>query len=748
MTNSKQIGFPNLHGIEQKIKILENFLINQEFQKTDYYKKWFKDFNRIYGTKLTNLRLYILSAILYFMGYIFIFKFVRNKDKNLIIKEIDIDLLKETPVDLERDYYNQKSLTIEYYDQFLSIFPKESMKSLTEILLDLSQFTFNSDIAPEFYFDYLIQNFLSPLIRHKSGEFYTPPFLVKEMVKKSYKFGEKVLDPSCGSGNFLIEIAKKILSTNRTKNEKERAINNIFGYDINPLSIFFSKLSFLYLLNQKLINFKLNLYVLDSLFENDKNLKSKFDLVIGNPPWYTLSDIESLEYQNQVKLLAEELEIKPGAKNILNIEISALFFYKARKDFMKNKAKIFFVMTRGVITGSHASRFRNFKGFSDMKIWLFNKKIMRIFNIEFICLYARKSEKINSHSKPEIPAYRFSFSENLDRLEYFDDIRLMKENSIKLVPYSVEKKAGKLLTKKLIPIEQKEKLLPIHKSYYKNLFHKGADLNPRNLIFITYEIENNELVKINPDDRVLKRAKTPWNKKEFKNELVERNYIFKVVKSTELVKFLIYDYYNVFLPLEKEDLAFDFTILGKHAKRFYDKINNIYLHKKKSTTKNLSLMDNLNRWSKLRNLRQLSKIKVVYNNSGSILNAAVIEGDFLVTGDLSFLDTENLNEAYYICAILNSPLMTKQIRIKKSSRHIFKIPFESPIKKYNESLKSHRELAKLAREGHLISKQTIDNLKKQKNNLPSKIIIQKKNRANLKHILNHIDNILEKEFSN
>ncbi|GAH58107.1 unnamed protein product, partial [marine sediment metagenome] len=37
----------------------------------------------------------------------------------------------------------------------------------------------------------VIQNFLSTYIRHKSGEFYTPPFLVKKMVKESYKFGSK-----------------------------------------------------------------------------------------------------------------------------------------------------------------------------------------------------------------------------------------------------------------------------------------------------------------------------------------------------------------------------------------------------------------------------------------------------------------------------------------------------------------------------------------------------------------------------
>ncbi|MHA1458923.1 MAG: hypothetical protein ACTSQR_04580, partial [Promethearchaeota archaeon] len=120
--------------------------------------------------------------------------------------------------------------------------------------------------------------------------------------------------------------------------------------------------------------------------------------------------------------------------------------------------------------------------------------------------------------------------------------------------------------------------------------------------------------------------------------------------------------------------------LKTHAKKFYDKINKIYLNKKKDSTMNKSLMDNLNRWAKLINTRQISKIKVVYNNSGSVVNSAVVQGDFLITGDLSFYSTNNMNEAYYLSAILNSPLMTKQVQIKKSSRHIFKRAKEPWVK--------------------------------------------------------------------
>ncbi|MFX0043850.1 MAG: hypothetical protein ACFE8L_13140, partial [Candidatus Hodarchaeota archaeon] len=313
-----------------------------------------------------------------------------------------------------------------------------------------------------------------------------------------------------------------------------------------------------------------------------------------------------------------------------------------------------------------------------------------------------------------------------------------------LIPYSIELKGEKRYTKKFILKERYRELLCIKPSYYKKKFHKGADLNPRNLIFIKYKKVDDKLVRINPDERIFKRAKSPWNKNEFKDELIEKEYLFKVIKSTELVKFFVYNYYYVFLPISKEDFGFKYSSLPKNAKCFYDKINQIYLNYKKETTKNDSLMDNLNRWSKLINIRQLSDIKVIYNNSGSVLNSAVLQGNFIITGDLSFYAAKNLDEAYYLSTILNSTIMTNQVQIMKSSRHIFKIPFDIPIKPFNPYNHNHQKLVKLGEKGEEIAKNTV--YKFLKNNDFSKMKIQNILYAELSDILNQIDEILKNEI--
>lgn len=92
----------------------------------------------------------------------------------------------------------------------------------------------------------IYQQMVTPSTRHDLGEFYTPPELARLMVEEEYKFGEKVLDPACGSGTFLVEIIRKIKSSHsKTIQEQIDAIENIYGFDINPIAIATSKANFL-----------------------------------------------------------------------------------------------------------------------------------------------------------------------------------------------------------------------------------------------------------------------------------------------------------------------------------------------------------------------------------------------------------------------------------------------------------------------------------------------------------------------
>ncbi|MFX1597079.1 MAG: N-6 DNA methylase, partial [Promethearchaeota archaeon] len=91
--------------------------------------------------------------------------------------------------------------------------------------------------AKQDLFSNIYQEIFLPITRHKIGEFFTPSNLAKEMIEEIYTIGSKILDPSCGSGNFLVNIIINILNSSESDSSKSEAIENIFGFDINPLAI-------------------------------------------------------------------------------------------------------------------------------------------------------------------------------------------------------------------------------------------------------------------------------------------------------------------------------------------------------------------------------------------------------------------------------------------------------------------------------------------------------------------------------
>ena len=195
---------------------------------------------------------------------------------------------------------NLEALHIFEFDYFFwTDFKKKAFEQIYNTL------EFTTFAQQDLFIDIYQQIFFS-ITRHKIGEFYTPSNLVRIMLDDFYEFGLKILDPSCGSGNFLIDIILKIINSKERNISKIDAINNVYGFDINPLAVMTSKINILLIYleyfdirNDEIPN--LNVFLLNSLFPeqyenqmiiNLKNLYNSFDLIIGNPPWLTYKDLE------------------------------------------------------------------------------------------------------------------------------------------------------------------------------------------------------------------------------------------------------------------------------------------------------------------------------------------------------------------------------------------------------------------------------------------------------------------------
>ncbi|WP_282031041.1 Eco57I restriction-modification methylase domain-containing protein [Winogradskyella eximia] len=169
--------------------------------------------------------------------------------------------------------------------------------------------------------------------------YYTPPFLVDYVLSqtvhpfllKSNKADCKVLDPSCGSGIFLVESLRQIidkevklkLNSNNLINERisnqrlwELLEKNIFGIDIDQNAIEITIFSlYITLLDYKthpreIENFEFrplkgsnlfggieaDFFNLNNPFNNIFKTKSQLNFIVGNPPWGIVNKSSYVEY--------------------------------------------------------------------------------------------------------------------------------------------------------------------------------------------------------------------------------------------------------------------------------------------------------------------------------------------------------------------------------------------------------------------------------------------------------------------
>lgn len=230
----------------------------------------------------------------------------------------------------ERLDKNLKNEIFELLYVFLS--GKEEMETGQLSFLPLYDF----NIIPIELISNIYEILLGEIVQDKDKAFYTPVYLVDYIIKESVSTFLvthdycKVLDPSCGSGIFLVETLKQIIGKNADENGyindnlKLCSIveENIYGVDLNPeaidVTIFSLYLTlFDYKDPKKLDNFKLpNLkgknIIASDFFDDGKleNLKYiEFQFILGNPPWGSIKTGLHLEYCTKNNIPQQRYEI-------------------------------------------------------------------------------------------------------------------------------------------------------------------------------------------------------------------------------------------------------------------------------------------------------------------------------------------------------------------------------------------------------------------------------------------------------
>jgi type I restriction-modification system DNA methylase subunit len=222
-------------------------------------------------------------------------------------------------------------------DQIL--LPKNLVYALNDFIEELGTYDLakiRSDVIGRVY-----EELIPEVERHRLGQYYTPPPIIELITEMCIKSpDDKILDPACGSGGFLVKAYHKLKDLKKKENPfadddklQEEILNQIYGIDINPFPAQLSSIN-LAVRNLKVTSRNINLVVSDffKIKPSTGIIPKELDVVVANPP-YTRQ--EEMEYKDQIR--EEALTYSDGSKISLDARagIYAYFFTHSAK-FLKN----------------------------------------------------------------------------------------------------------------------------------------------------------------------------------------------------------------------------------------------------------------------------------------------------------------------------------------------------------------------------------------------------------------------------
>lgn len=221
-------------------------------------------------------------------------------------------------------------------------FTRDDIKILGDILNKYNFSTCDDDVL-----GFIYQSIRPQSGRKEDGQYYTPKKVVKyilDNIKINLKENKnlKILDPACGSGQFLLEAYDILYSQYKEISKKNEADihytiikNHLVGFDIDKIAVNLAKLN-LFLKSRGAYTDKFNILVADTL-KRDSNLleqnqldkyKNSIDFVVGNPPWgANLGEQEKKYYKRYYDI----------GKNGLN---TFTLFIERAFDFLKDNGKL------------------------------------------------------------------------------------------------------------------------------------------------------------------------------------------------------------------------------------------------------------------------------------------------------------------------------------------------------------------------------------------------------------------------
>lgn len=514
-------------------------------------------------------------------------------------------------------------------------------------------------------FQALYEDLISTTNRHKTGEYYTPNWLAKYLVEDilerwtlDHTKCPVLLDPACGSGVFLVHYIL-ILRTRQSLILAE-LLKLVQGFDINPIACYLARANILLACGPMLVkpNEAGVSSVLDPIQRKDvlarEELASggRVDVLVGNPPWVVMRSLSSEYGQEQLKKAVFHYKLLQKGQNHLftQMEVSTLFFSIIVDLYLKQGGLFALVMPKSVIAGTmHHEEFRKFQS---PKIGLITvidlHQVQPLFGMPGCVLVGQKG------IEPSFPVPMIKVKGKLG-------LELQQEDVVESLDWQKD-----IYSPPITPTER---------SYYYNLFKVGASIFPRNFYFVEVDKVEGERVLARTSPEVAKQSKGVWREVMMEG-WVPRQHVFWTILAWEMVPFGYLNTRSVVVPTFPTGEKFSLLENNSSTElNWFDTANSLW--QKLATTKSKinfpQLVHRLNYNNLMTAQNPQKRYVVLYSGTGTNICACVVDKDqptntpiipntLVVDVKTWYYETDVGEEANYLCAVLNSPVLNDLIK--------------------------------------------------------------------------------------
>jgi len=256
----------------------------------------------------------------------------------------------------------------------------------------------------------------------------------------------------------------------------------------------------------------------------------------------------------------------------------------------------------------------------------------------------------------------------------------------------------------------------------------GAIIMPRTFWFI--DIVLHPILGLDPlrpycrtSEDVLRTAKMPWKDVVIEGG-IESDFIYVTVIGEDLLPFG-YKVRHIVLPIEPLLNKYAVLDIDELRRRGYvliadwlERAQKIW--ESRATSRSLAQYPRIVSWinymGKLTSQDPSKRYILLYNKSGANISACVIDKQklsqihvnkisikprgFVADTETMYYETNDEDEAHYLCSILNSDVLINVVKPLRSERDIVRRPFMFPIPRYDPNNPVHKRLAELSKICH------------------------------------------------